>query len=110
MRSAATTRGSTDRRARRRSPAEGDPRRPAMLVPLYGFLEGDTLGLLLLAHHDTRIGDLAEKLRAAAGVRVGWTGKAQMLHAGEPLDPSLTVAESRLQALDRVDVRRVKSS
>ena len=53
------------------------------MIPLYGFLEGDTLGLLVLA--------------AACSLRV-WA-------RGQRLEANVTVASSGLQALDRFDVR-----
>ena len=41
-----------------------------MLVPLYGFLAGDTLGLLVLVHSEDRVGAIADRLQMAASVRV----------------------------------------
>ncbi|HEU0199339.1 MAG TPA: toluene-4-monooxygenase system B family protein [Burkholderiaceae bacterium] len=77
-----------------------------MLVPVYGFLEGDTMGLLVLAHDDMSIAEVIAKLRAAARVRTAWSGDAQALFRGIALDPLATVAEAGLAALDRIDVRR----
>jgi len=41
-----------------------------MVIPLYGFLEGDTLGLLVLAEEDETVLELARKLQNAANLRV----------------------------------------
>jgi Toluene-4-monooxygenase system protein B (TmoB) len=76
----------------------------ALLVPLYGFLEGDTLGLVVLVHDDERIRAIAEQLQLAACVRVAPRAHAQVYFRGQRLDPELTVSESGLASLDRVDV------
>jgi hypothetical protein len=41
-----------------------------MLVPLYGFLAGDTLGVLVLMHDDEHVREIAARLQQAATVRV----------------------------------------
>lgn len=76
------------------------------LVPLYGFLEGDTLGLLMLAHADTTMNELAGNLIAAAQVRVAFEGQAHVYVASRLVEGSATVAQAGLDALDRFDVRR----
>lgn len=75
-----------------------------MLVPLYGFFAGDTLGLVLLVHHDDRVHAIAEQLELAACVRVAPRAHAQVYFHGLRLDPELTVSEAGLAPLDRVDV------
>ena len=75
-----------------------------MLVPLYGFLAGDTLGLVVLVHDDERVHAIAEKLQLAACVRVGTRANAQVYFRGQRLDPELTGSEAGLAPLDRVDV------
>ena len=75
-----------------------------MLVPLYGFLAGDTLGLVVLVHDDERGHAIAEKLQLAACVRVAPRANAQVYFRGQRLDPELTVSEAGLAPLDRVDV------
>jgi hypothetical protein len=77
-----------------------------MSIPLYGFLEGDTIGLLMLAEEGETILDLARKLQDAASVRVAWNDKVQILYDGKAMDPMLTVAQAGLEALDRFDVIR----
>lgn len=77
-----------------------------MMVPLYGFLEGDTVGLLILAHHDDTIAAVAEALVSAAGVRVAPGPPGAVVHRGRPLDPTATVSASGVEALDRIDVKR----
>lgn len=74
------------------------------MIPLYGFLEGDTLGLLLLAGEDETIAELAGKLQQSARVRVRPREHVELLHRGRAVNPALTVTQAGLQPLDRVDV------
>ena len=50
------------------------------MIPLYGFLEGDTLGLLLLADEQETIAQVAEKLQRSSGLRVAPRATAATLH------------------------------
>ncbi|HXJ15310.1 MAG TPA: toluene-4-monooxygenase system B family protein [Candidatus Limnocylindrales bacterium] len=75
-----------------------------MAIPLYGFLEGDTLGLLILAEESETILQLARKLQQAASLRVALIDKIDLVYNGKAVDPRLTVAEAGFQNLDRFDV------
>jgi hypothetical protein len=75
-----------------------------MLVPLYGFLQGDTLGILVLVQDGDRVAEIAASLQQAAAMRVAPRPGARVHFAGRVLDPELTVAQAGLAALDRVDV------
>lgn len=75
-----------------------------MSIPLYGFLEGDTLGLLLIAEEGETVLDLARKLQDAARIRVTRGDKIQLVYEGKAIDSGLTIAQAGLQALDRFDV------
>jgi len=75
-----------------------------MLVPLYGFLRGDTLGLVILVQDTDRIRDVATNLQEAASMRVAPTMTALVYAHGRLLPGELTVAQAGLTALDRVDV------
>jgi hypothetical protein len=75
-----------------------------MVIPLYGFLEGDTLGLLVLAEEDETVLELARKLQNAANLRVAHKDGIDLVYSGKAIDPALTVAQAGLQALDRFDV------
>ena len=77
-----------------------------MPIPLYGFVEGDTLGLLVLAEEDETIVQLAQKLQNAASVRVPSNDQFHLVYDGKTIDPALTVAQAGLQALDRFDLLR----
>jgi hypothetical protein len=75
-----------------------------MAIPLYGFLEGDTLGLLMLAEEGETILQLALKLQDAASLRVARIDKIDLVYNGKAIDPALTVAQAGFQELDRFDV------
>jgi hypothetical protein len=75
-----------------------------MLVPLYGFLKGDSLGLLVLVHDHEVVAKIASSLMEAASIRVAPKSNARVYWKGRLLDPELTIAQSGLTALERVDV------
>jgi hypothetical protein len=77
-----------------------------MPIPLYGFLEGDSLGLLVLADEAETVLELARKLQDAASIRVAPVDKIEFVHDGRVVEHGLTVAQAGLQALDRFDVVR----
>jgi hypothetical protein len=79
-------------------------RRTFMPIPLYGFMQGDTLGLIILAEESDTIQTLARKLKDAASIRVAGSDQGQVVYQGRVIDPTLTVALAGLQALDRFDV------
>jgi hypothetical protein len=73
------------------------------VIPLYGFVEGDSLGLLVLAEPDQTIASLARRLAESASVRVQPAAALDLRLGERTLDPRLTVAGAGLQPLDRVD-------
>jgi len=75
-----------------------------MAIPLYGFLEGDMLGLLMLAEESETILQLARKLQQAASLRVARVEQIDLIYNGIAIDPALTVAQAGFQELDRFDV------
>jgi len=77
-----------------------------MLVPLYGFVQGDTMGVLVLAHDDMSVAEVTRKLVEATSLRAGTQHDGFALFArGRRLDARQTVAECHLTALDRIDLR-----
>ncbi len=74
------------------------------MIPLYGFLEGDTMGLLILADEGDTVATLIEKLQTSARVRVEPRKNLNLLHNGQMLDAQITVGQARIEALDRFDV------
>jgi hypothetical protein len=77
---------------------------PDTLVPLYGFVRGDTLGLLVLVRSGDSIRSLAASLAQAAQVRVAPFERAVVLAGERRLDPESTVAAAGLAPLERVDL------
>jgi hypothetical protein len=77
----------------------------SVLVPLYGFVEGDTIGLIVLAHDDDPIARVIARLQHSARWRVAKFENARAFHGGRELDPGQTVAEAGITALERIDVR-----
>jgi hypothetical protein len=74
------------------------------MIPVYGFLEGDTMGLLLLADEAETIASLTDKMEASAATRVAPRGRMNLAWRGRIIEPHLTVAEVGIAPLDRVDV------
>jgi Toluene-4-monooxygenase system protein B (TmoB) len=75
-----------------------------MPLPLYGFLQGDTVGLLILAEEDDTLQSLAQKLQEGAALRVAAKDHVQVVYNDQVLDPTITIAQAGIQALDRFDV------
>jgi hypothetical protein len=75
------------------------------MIPLYCFVEGDTLGLLMLAQEDQTVAELGAALQAAARVRRAPRGAATLKLGARVLDPRATILGAGLKALDRVDLR-----
>ncbi len=75
-----------------------------MPIPLYGFLEGDTLGLLMLAEEGETVLQLARKLQQAASLRVARVDQIDFIYNGKAIDPGITVVQAGFQELDRFDV------
>ena len=75
-----------------------------MIVPLYGFLEGDPMGVVILAHDSDLIAKVSELLQQAARVRVPHRDHMLLRHGERVLDPTMTVTRAGLTALERVDL------
>jgi len=75
-----------------------------MPIPLYGFLEGDTIGLLIVAEENETVQDLARKLRDGASLRVAPRERVQVIYKEQVLDPELTLIQAGVEALERFDV------
>lgn len=76
------------------------------MIPVYGFLEGDTLGLLLVTHSTEKVRDLTARLRKACSVRVAIEGEMDLVYDGRRVDPEWTVSRASIRPLDRIDVVR----
>ena len=74
------------------------------LVPIYGFLSGDSLGLVVLVHEDDAVEVVGRRLQQAANVRVAGASHFEVRHDGRVLDLRQTVLGAGIAPLDRVDV------
>ncbi len=74
------------------------------MIPLYGFLEGDTIGLLVFAEEADTMAELARKLQKSAALRVAPRERVRVVFKGRLLDPALPVRDAGIEALDRFDV------
>jgi hypothetical protein len=75
-----------------------------MAIPLYVFVRGDTLGLVVLAGDTESVDDLAIRLARAAAPRVVLNGQLRVVHRGKVLSGQLSLREAGVVALDRVDL------
>lgn len=75
-----------------------------MGVPLYVFVRGDTLGLVVLANEQEPVAELAQRLSRAAAPRVTLTGRLHVVHRGRRVPGDSTLAEAGIGPLDRVDL------
>ena len=74
------------------------------MIPVYAFLQGDTLGLLLFAYGDETVASLTNKLETSAKFRVAQKKQPALLFDGQKLDPDMLISASPIKALDRIDV------
>jgi hypothetical protein len=72
-----------------------------MPIPLYGFLQGDTVGLLILADEGETLQSLAQKLQDAASLRVASKDRVRIIYNDKAMDTAITIAQAGFQALDR---------
>ena len=77
-----------------------------MPLPLYGFMEGDTIGLLIVADEQETVRSLAGKLRDATSLRVDGSCCTELVYRGAVLDPDSTLAQADFKPLQRFDLRR----
>lgn len=75
-----------------------------MLVPLHGFLQGDSVGLLLLVQDTDTLAQVARTMIDSAAVRVAPAAHARVFKGGVELALTETVASAGLIALERIDL------
>lgn len=75
------------------------------MIPVYGFLQGDTLGILVFAYEEDTVETLASRLVSASCVRVE-PGKnlTTVIFKGQKLDAKQTLKSIGLEPLERFDV------
>lgn len=74
------------------------------MIPLFAFVAGDTVGVLILARPEDTIESVAAVVQAAASVRVAPRARVSVMAGTATLESCSTVAGSGLQAFDRLDV------
>lgn len=74
------------------------------MIPLYGFLEGDTIGLLVLADEEAPVEALAIQLQQSSRVRVPPRSDARVVVNGRVIAGTTSARAAGLAALDRFDV------
>ena len=74
------------------------------MIPLYGFLQGDTIGILVLADEAETMASLARKLESASSVRVAPRPQLAVVVGGCEMAAEATVRQVGLGTLDRFDV------
>ncbi len=75
-----------------------------MPIPLYGFLKGDSIGLLVMANDHDTVEDVARKLQRAAHVRVTPRQQLEVRYKGKKLNLTDPVAQINFEVLERIDV------
>lgn len=81
---------------------------PVAMIPLYGFLQGDTLGLVVLAAAHENMHVVAMRLLASAAIRTPPSPHLRVLYEGRAVALSDTVASLNARPLDRIDVLRTE--
>lgn len=74
------------------------------VLPLYGFVQGDTMGVVVLGRLDATVADLGADLLRAVGVRVAERGPYQLMAGARPLDPSAMLRMLAMEPLQRIDL------
>lgn len=73
-------------------------------LPLYAFVAGDTMGVVVLGRPDRTVADLADNLLRATSVRVRPRGRCRIMHDGHALEPGAVLGTQGLRPLDRIDL------
>jgi len=74
------------------------------VLPLYGFVQGDTMGVVVLGRLDGTVAELGANLLRAVGVRVDRQGPYQLLAGARRLDPDAALRTQAMEPLDRIDL------
>lgn len=73
-------------------------------IPLYAFVQGDTMGVVVLGRLDGTIAELGDNVLRAVGVRVAPRGPYQLFAGERRLQSGATLEACALLPLDRVDL------
>jgi hypothetical protein len=75
-----------------------------MPIPLYGFVQGDTMGLVYLVHERETVQDLIRKVQLATKVRVRPMEETEIVYKNQKLEPQMSIAQVEFEAMDRFDL------
>jgi hypothetical protein len=70
------------------------------MMPIYGFLQGDTIGLLIFAYPNETMQDLIDKVQKAAAIRVEPKTGMKLVYKDKAIDVNLTVSAMGMQPLE----------
>jgi hypothetical protein len=74
------------------------------VMPLYGFVQGDTMGVVVLGRLDATVAQLGADLLRAVAVRVNRVGPYQLRVGARRLEPAATLRTQAIAPLDRIDL------
>lgn len=74
------------------------------MIPVYGFLEGDTIGLLIFAYEDETVKMLIDKLQKSSQVRVAPRENMELIFQGKIQNKNERISKIGIGPLDRFDV------
>ena len=80
------------------------------MIPVYAFLEGDSLGLLVFAYEDETVADLTRKVCASSRCRINVKdpGRLCARFGGEALEPGMKIRDTGISALSMIEIRKNK--
>ena len=84
----------------------GTERADPLPFPIYGFVEGDTVGVLVFADEIETVSSLMRKLLDAVELRVKTKDRFEAVYQGNVLDPAAVLDQTPLKPLQRLDLRR----
>lgn len=74
------------------------------MIPIYSFLEGDSLGLLIFAYEDETIQEIINKVQISANLRVKPRTDLNLYRNEKKFDPKMTVKEAGLLPLEIIHI------
>lgn len=75
------------------------------MIPLYGFLQGDTIGLLVLVEESETLTSIRDRLKESGSLRVAIKDGGDVVVNSQKFPLTLSVRSAGLAPLDRFDVR-----
>ena len=73
-------------------------------LPLYAFVQGDSMGVVVLGRPEATVAELGEDMLRAVSVRVARRGPFRLTAGARALEPTATLGTQGLEPLERVDL------